>query len=579
MSTQIRESSSVTNCTTLENDMLSVNAIETIEEEEKKMNWGDLIIEELGREDTLKYHKENPKIKTKIKNFLCDFPILNFDEKNQFFFLSYHETIKNEVISENSGINISNENDENFELIDQNLINKKGKKKKQKKKKGKRKKKERKKIQDYVSFSSDLSCDDNENDLDYIFLKNFSDDSSEENIFIGDKELNKNQNSLKTEDENNNVFLNFFQNPSNENETMFDLKSDPLVLKKLILKKMSFDNKLDVSMIDLLDICIESNIPLTALDKILKVCYSLLLRNPPRTTLYRSEKGLSNYVKNNFDFVKTRIANFIDDEKNLVEHPYIPLNESLRQFLSIDYLRKKLILKPDHGSDPNNKNFSPQQFTSLKNFENKVLNNLEEDEIPICISFFYDHHEVNKKQNVGGFYFFIENLPVWWARRDESIFLISNILEEFNFYSYQHLLNLQKELLSLKRGFIFEKQKYKVFFLKFYSDSKEINQAVGRKDPNAHNQCPYCDQVSIPKKNLQNNEYYSSKIKRHKRNVEEFKENWKKIKNSKNPKEARKIVKILQSVSLLRHKLSTKFKAHKKSQIKAQNSKSSKNKL
>ncbi|KAJ3452601.1 hypothetical protein M0812_04374 [Anaeramoeba flamelloides] len=453
MSTQIRESSSVTNCTTLENDMLSVNAIETIEEEEKKMNWGDLIIEELGREDTLKYHKENPKIKTKIKNFLCDFPILNFDEKNQFFFLSYHETIKNEVISENSGINISNENDENFELIDQNLINKKGKKKKQKKKKGKRKKKEWKKIQDYASFSSDLSCDDNENDLDYIFLKNFSDDSSEENILIGDKELNKNQNSLKTEDENNNVFLNFFQNPSNENETMFDLKSDPLVLKKLILKKMSFDNKLDVSMIDLLDICIESNIPLTALDKILKI-----------------------------------------------EHPYIPLNESLRQFLSIDYLRKKLILKPDHGSDPNNKNFSPQQFTSLKNFENKVLNNLEEDEIPICISFFYDHHEVNKKQNVGGFYFFIENLPVWWARRDESIFLISNILEEFNFYSYQHLLNLQKELLSLKRGFIFEKQKYKVFFLKFYSDSKEINQAVGRKDPNAHNQCPYCDQVSIQKK-------------------------------------------------------------------------------
>ncbi|KAJ6237763.1 hypothetical protein M0813_26556 [Anaeramoeba flamelloides] len=317
---------------------------------------------------------------------------------------------------------------------------------------------------------------------------------------------------------------------------------------------MSFDNKLDVSMIDLLDICIESNIPLTALDKILKVCYSLLLRNPPRTTLYRSEKGLSNYVKNNFDFVKTRIANFIDDEKNLVEHPYIPLNESLRQFLSIDYLRKNLILKPDHGSDPNNKNFSPQQFTSLKNFENKVLNNLEEDEIPICISFFYDHHEVNKKQNVGGFYFFIENLPVWWARRNESIFLISNILEEFNFYSYQHLLNLQKELLSLKQGFIFEKQKYKVFFLKFYSDSKEINQAVGRKDPNAHNQCPYCDQVSIPKKNLQNNEYYSSKIKRHKRNVEEFKENWKKLKNSKNPKEARKIAKKFKDNAILKQK-------------------------
>ncbi|KAJ3428805.1 hypothetical protein M0812_24139 [Anaeramoeba flamelloides] len=251
MSTQIRESSSVTNCTTLENDMLSVNAIETIEEEEKKMN--------------------------------C----------------------------ENSGINISNENDENFELIDQNLINKKGKKKKQKKKKGKRKKKERKKIQDYASFSSDLSFDDNENDLDYIFLKNFSDDSTEENIFIGDKELNKNQNSLKTEDENT-------VSPKNKAQTLL---SDPLVLKKLILKKMSFDNKLDVSMIDLLDICIESNIPLTALDKILK-----------------------------------------------------------------------------------------------------ILNNLEEDEIPICISFFYDHHEVNKKQNVGGFYFFIENLPVWWARRDESIF-------------------------------------------------------------------------------------------------------------------------------------------------------------
>ncbi|KAJ3435584.1 hypothetical protein M0812_19449 [Anaeramoeba flamelloides] len=227
---------------------------------------------------------------------------------------------------------------------------------------------------------------------------------------------------------------------------------------------MSFDNKLDVSMIDLLDICIESNIPLTALDKILKVCYSLLLRNPPRTTLYRSEKGLQ----------------------------------------SVSLLRHKLSTK-----------FKAQKKSQIKaQNSDSILNNLEEDEIPICISFFYDIHEVNKKQNVGGFYFFIENLPVWWARRDESIFLISNILEEFNFYSYQHLLNLQKELLSLKRGFIFEKQKYKVFFLKFYSDSKEINQAVGRKDPNAHNQCPYCDQVSIPKKNLQNNEYYSSKIKK-----------------------------------------------------------------
>ncbi|KAJ6231374.1 hypothetical protein M0813_05797 [Anaeramoeba flamelloides] len=331
MSTQIRESSSVTNCNTLENDIHSVNAIETIEEEEKKMSWGDLIIEELGREDSLKYHEENPKIKTTLIQSLKFEKLINFQNK-------YLQNLK-------IRINISNENDENFELIDQNLINKKGKKKKQKKKKKKRKIKKKKKIQDYASYSSDLSSDHYENDLDYIFLKNFSDDSSEENILIGDKELNKNQNILKTEDENNNVFLNFFQKPSNENETMFDLKSDPLVLKKLILKKMSFDNKLDVSMIDLLDICIESNIPLTALDKILKVCYSLLLRNPPRTTLYRSEKGLSNYVKNNFDFVKTRIANFIDDEKNLVEHPYIPLNESLRQFLSIDYLRKKFNFK------------------------------------------------------------------------------------------------------------------------------------------------------------------------------------------------------------------------------------------
>ncbi|KAJ6247887.1 hypothetical protein M0813_18187 [Anaeramoeba flamelloides] len=289
MSTQIRESSSVTNCNTLENDIHSVNAIETIEEEEKKMSWGDLIIEELGREDSLKYHEENPKIKT--------------------------------------------------------------------------------------------------------------------------------------------------------------------------------------------------------------------------------------------------------------------------QFLSIDYLRKNLILKPDHGSDPNNKNFSPQQFTSLKNFENKVLNNLEEDEIPICISFFYDHHEVNKNKTLVDFIFLSRIFLFGGQEEMNQFFLISNILEEFNFYSYQHLLNLQKELLSLKQGFIFEKQKYKVFFLKFYSDSKEINQAVGRKDPNAHNQCPYCDQVSIPKKNLQNNEYYSSKIKRHKRNVEEFKENWKKLKNSKNPKEARKIAKKFKDNAILKQKV------------------------
>ncbi|KAJ6250056.1 hypothetical protein M0813_16428 [Anaeramoeba flamelloides] len=231
MSTQIRESCSVTNCNTLENDIHTVNTIDTIEEEEKKINWGGLIIEELGREDPMNYHEENQKIKStliqslkfeklinfqnkylqnlkisKIKNFLCDFPILNFDEKNQNFFLTYHETKKNEVIFENSGINISNENDENFELIDQNLINKKGKKKKQKKKKKKRKINKKKKIQDYASYSSDLSSDHYENDLDYIFLKNFSDDSSEENILIGDKELNKNQNILKTEDENNNVF-------------------------------------------------------------------------------------------------------------------------------------------------------------------------------------------------------------------------------------------------------------------------------------------------------------------------------------------------------------------------------------
>ncbi|KAJ6235975.1 hypothetical protein M0813_28250 [Anaeramoeba flamelloides] len=217
-------------------------------------------------------------------------------------------------------------------------------------------------------------------------------------------------------------------------------------------------------MIDFLDICIESNIPLTALDKILKVCYSLLLRNPPRTTLYRSEKGLSNYVKNNFDFVKTRIANFIDDEKNLVEHPYIPLNESLRQFLSIDYLRKNLILKPDHGSDPNNKKFSPQQFTSLKNFENKVLNNLEEDEIPICISFFMITTKLIKNKTLADFIFLSRIFLFGGQEEMNQFFLISNILEEFNFYSYQHLLNLQKELLSLKQGFILKNKNIKYFF-------------------------------------------------------------------------------------------------------------------
>ncbi|KAJ3429844.1 hypothetical protein M0812_22843 [Anaeramoeba flamelloides] len=93
MSTQIRESSSVTNCNTLENDIHTVNSIDTIEEEEKKMNWGYLIIEELGREDPMNYHEENQKIKTPFKTF--ETPDLQHSkyckqvQKQQFDIISY----------------------------------------------------------------------------------------------------------------------------------------------------------------------------------------------------------------------------------------------------------------------------------------------------------------------------------------------------------------------------------------------------------------------------------------------------------------------------------------------------------
>ncbi|KAJ3442047.1 hypothetical protein M0812_12853 [Anaeramoeba flamelloides] len=59
------ESSSVTNCNTSKADTNSVNAVETIEEEEKKLNWGYLIIEDLVREDPKKFHEENQENKTK----------------------------------------------------------------------------------------------------------------------------------------------------------------------------------------------------------------------------------------------------------------------------------------------------------------------------------------------------------------------------------------------------------------------------------------------------------------------------------------------------------------------------------
>ncbi|KAJ6236073.1 hypothetical protein M0813_03526 [Anaeramoeba flamelloides] len=66
MSSHIRESSSVTNRNTSKSDAHSVNALETIEEEEKKLNWVYLIIEDLGREDPKKFHEENQENKTNI---------------------------------------------------------------------------------------------------------------------------------------------------------------------------------------------------------------------------------------------------------------------------------------------------------------------------------------------------------------------------------------------------------------------------------------------------------------------------------------------------------------------------------
>ncbi|KAJ6251171.1 patterned expression site [Anaeramoeba flamelloides] len=64
MSSHGRESSSVTNRNTSKSDAHSVNALETIEEEEKKLNWVYLIIEDLGREDPKLFHEENQENKT-----------------------------------------------------------------------------------------------------------------------------------------------------------------------------------------------------------------------------------------------------------------------------------------------------------------------------------------------------------------------------------------------------------------------------------------------------------------------------------------------------------------------------------
>ncbi|KAJ6251213.1 n-acetyltransferase eco [Anaeramoeba flamelloides] len=344
-------------------------------------------------------------------------------------------------------------------------------------------------------FSDDSESLDSDTDSDFDFKTGPT--------YLHDKSIKK----IKEKEEHN-------EKEKRDNANFFKLfdkykqKSTEKIITNTDLKKFdctrisnfNLKKNLDKSQFEIINLQIEKKLTKGVVDRFLKILYDTVERSPNLNTLYRSERTLLTNCWKEFEFChfdSPVLKQKNNPQKNIkgdfeIKTPVIKLSQSIRQFLSVDRFSNLFSKKIENGTSPNKRNFKAQQFTSFQNYQETVLDNCEEDEIPICISFYYDHHYCNNKISIGGLYFLIENIPVCWRSRKETIFLITNLMKPLDIYSIFKDLNIIEDIQNLQKGFIFNNKKYKLFIMKFYGDYKALNYAMGRVNNEGYYNCPFC---------------------------------------------------------------------------------------
>ncbi|KAJ6248958.1 hypothetical protein M0813_00116 [Anaeramoeba flamelloides] len=264
---------------------------------------------------------------------------------------------------------------------------------------------------------------DSDSDLDYKSTSTYLYNKSIKNI----KEKKK---QSKKEIEDDDRIFKIFDKYKQKSTQKIILNTDLEKFDCTRIKNFNLKKNLDKSQFEIINLQIEKKLTKGVVDRFLKILYDTVERSPNLNTLYRSERTLLTNCWKEFEFchfdspVLTQKNNSKLNIKGdfEIKTPVIKVSQSIRQFLSVDRFSNLFSKQIEHGTSPNKKNFKAQQFTSFQNYKEKVLDNCEEDEIPICISFYYDHHYCNNKISIGGLYFLIENIPVCWRSRKETIF-------------------------------------------------------------------------------------------------------------------------------------------------------------
>ncbi|KAJ3424328.1 lish domain-containing protein fopnl [Anaeramoeba flamelloides] len=190
-------------------------------------------------------------------------------------------------------------------------------------------------------------------------------------------------------------------------------------------------------------------------------------------------------------------AKYLKDDLNFTTKFYwMNVSQWIKAFISCKPLRESLIYEQNNFSNPDEKNFEPQEVTSTFAYIKDIypiMKNKKSNEEFIIISFFIDGHRTNKTLSINGFYFFIENIPVCIRLRYETIYLISNTNKKIDLYQIFDELPFMKDLKELsKNGIKFKNKIYRVIPWRFFADSPEANKARMRGSPTGYNSCAFC---------------------------------------------------------------------------------------
>ncbi|KAJ6236710.1 DNAj [Anaeramoeba flamelloides] len=134
--------------------------------------------------------------------------------------------------------------------------------------------------------------------------------------------------------------------------------------------------------------------------------------------------------------------------------------------------------------------FNPSSFSSFPSFNKKIKNipNINADHL-ILIGFYYDDFKCTDSFSLGGLYMFIDNLEYSWRLKDQTIFLIALFPAKTQINNILKQLPLIQDLDKLKNGLFLGGKKIQAVVSCFVGDTRESFPAKGRLQPGALNSC------------------------------------------------------------------------------------------